>query len=76
MGIPKRCKSEGIDVLNAQLETLQGQVVEVDSVLAQTQDDIVLLKSKVPRWVNLASLLVTLLFLWFGVAQYVLLRSC
>lgn len=69
-------RTDKIDLLNAQLDTLQGQVVEVEDVIEQTQDDVALIKSRVPRWINLASLLVTLLFLWFGVAHYFLLRAC
>lgn len=69
-------RAENIDALNQQMNRLQEQVVAVDGVIEQTQADVADMKRKVPRWINLASLLVTLLFLWFGAAQYVLLRAC
>lgn len=67
---------EKIDALNEQLDTLQERAVEVQTTLAQTKDDVVSIKRKVSRWIDLGSLLVTFIFVWFGAAQYSLLRVC
>ena len=69
-------RNDKIDALNEQLDTLQLRSAEIETAIEQTESDVAVIKSKVPRWVNIGSLIVTLLFIWFGVAQYFLLRNC
>lgn len=68
-------RTEKVDQLNNQLDLLEANAAEVQSAISQTSGDVAEIKLKIPRWVNLGSLIVTLIFLWFGVAQYLLLRS-
>ena len=63
-----------IDDLNAQVDRLEGESAEFQSTIAQTQTEIDELKRKIPRWIDLGSLIVSLIFLWFGIAQYLLLK--
>ena len=67
-------RTEKIDELNQQLDQLETNSAEVQTVIDQTQGDVADLKHKVPRWINLGSLIVTLIFLWFGIAQYFLMQ--
>lgn len=69
-------RTETIDELDRQVDQLQVQVAAVDVAIVQTQSDVAVIKSKVPLWIDQASLLVTLLFIWFGAAQYFMLRAC
>lgn len=68
-------RAEKIDQLNDQLDLLEENSAEVQSVISQTGEDVAEIKMKIPRWINLGSLIVTLIFLWFGFAQYFLMRS-
>ena len=69
-------RNDKIDALNEQLDTLQLRSSEIETTIEQTESDVAVIKSKVPRWVNIGLMIVTLLFIWFGVAQYFLLRNC
>lgn len=68
-------RTDKIDALNDQLDTLQRRSADVQTALDQTQNDVASMKQKIPRWINVGTLLMTLLLLWFGVAQYCLLRA-
>ncbi|MEM7535319.1 MAG: hypothetical protein AAF639_24290 [Chloroflexota bacterium] len=65
-----------IDALNEQLDALQSGSANVSAVINQTANDVASIKDNVPRWIDLGSLIVTLIFIWFGMAQYFLFRSC
>ena len=67
-------RTDRIEALNEQFDTLQSETAEVQAALDQTETEVATIKSKIPRWINLGSLLVTLIFVWFGVAQYYLIR--
>ncbi len=68
-------RTEKIDQLNNQLDLLEGRSAELQTAISQTSDDVTEIKQKISRWIDLGSLSTTLLFLWFGVAQYLLMRS-
>ena len=68
-------KNEKVDELNAQLDLLAANSAEVQTAISQTSEDVAEIKQKVPRWIDLGSLIVTLIFLWFGTAQYLLMRN-
>ncbi len=68
-------RTEKVDQLNNQLDLLEANAAEVQTAISQTSDDVAEIKLKLPRWVNLGSLIVTLIFLWFGFAQYLLMHS-
>ncbi|MFK7801357.1 MAG: hypothetical protein AB8G95_06985 [Anaerolineae bacterium] len=68
-------RTEKVDQLNDQLDLLEENSAEVQTAISQTSDDVAEIKLKIPRWINLGSLIVTLIFLWFGFAQYFLMRS-
>ena len=68
--------SEQIDVLDAHLDTLQTQAVEMELAIADASEELASLKRHIPLWINVGSLLVTLIFCWFGAAQFALLRVC
>ena len=67
-------QSDKVDTLIGQLNILQTHLDDVENVIAQTENDVAEIKSDLPRWVDIGSLIVTLLFTWFGVAQYFLLH--
>jgi hypothetical protein len=71
----KAGRDDKVDTLTEQLDTLQSHTSEVKAAIGQTENDIAVIKSKVPRWINLGSTLVTLIFIWFGAAQYFLFRA-
>ena len=64
-----------IDQLGEGLDQLEAKSAEVQEVIDQTSADVEEIKIKIPRWINLGSLTVTLVFIWFGIAQYLLFRS-
>ena len=68
--------SEQIDVLDAHLDTLQTQAVEMELAIADASEELASIKRRIPLWINVGSLLVTLIFCWFGAAQFALLRVC
>ncbi len=68
-------RDDKVDTLTEQLDTLQAHTSEVKVAIGQTENDVAVIKSNVPRWVNLGSLTVTLFFIWFGTAQYFLFRT-
>ena len=68
-------RNDKIDTLNEQLDTLQLRSAEIETAIEQTENEVAVIKSKVPRWVNIGSMIVTLIFLWFGAAQYFLFRA-
>lgn len=68
-------RDEKIEELNQQLDRLEANSAEVQTVIDQTQTDVADLKIKIPRWIDLGSLIVTFIFLWFGVAQYFLMQN-
>lgn len=68
-------RSEAIETLNAELDLLGVQTTALQSAIDDTRNDVAALKQRVPRGVNLAALGVSLVFVWFGIAQYTLLRS-
>lgn len=68
-------RSEAVDALNAELDELQTRAAELQDALAQVTDDLATFKSRVLRGVDLVALGVTLIFVWFGAAQYTLIRS-
>lgn len=68
-------RTDRIDAINAELAALRATSVELQTAIAETANDVATLKRRLPRWIDLASLIVTLIFLWFGAAQYSLLRS-
>ena len=68
--------SDEIDALNEQLDALQAGSADVRTVINQTAADVATIKGNVPRWIDLGSLIVTLVFIWFGMAQYFLFHRC
>ncbi|MBT3313949.1 MAG: hypothetical protein HN390_04980 [Anaerolineae bacterium] len=68
-------RDDKVGALTEQLDTLQSQTSEVQAAVEKTQSDVAVIKSKVPRWVNIGSMTVTLVFVWFGAAQYFLFRA-
>ncbi|MEM8857908.1 MAG: hypothetical protein AAGD96_06285 [Chloroflexota bacterium] len=66
---------EKIDQLANNLETLETKSKEVQTVIDQTQEEVNEIKIKVPRWINIGSLIVTFIFAWFGIAQFLLARQ-
>lgn len=68
--------NDQVSMLETQLETLHGQATEVEAAIVQVGDEVASAKEKIPLWIDLGSLLVTLAFLWFGTAQYTLMRAC
>ena len=68
-------RTDRIDAINAELAALRVSSVELQTAIEETANAVATIKRRLPRWIDLASLIVTLLFLWFGVAQYSLLRN-
>lgn len=68
-------RTERIDDLNTQLDKLETQSAEIQTTISQTQTEVDDVKRKIPRWINLGSLILTLIFLWFGIAQYLLFKK-
>ena len=68
-------RAEKVAQLSEGLTQLEAKSTEVQEVIDQTAADVNEIKVKVPRWINLGSLIVTLVFIWFGIAQYLLFRT-
>ena len=68
-------RTEKVDQLSEGLTQLEAKSTEVQEVIDQTAAEVDEIKIKIPRWINLGSLIVTLVFIWFAVAQYLLFRS-
>lgn len=64
-----------VNALNAELDSLQTDLTAIDVAIDETQTNLAEVESKVPRWIDTGSIIVTLLFVWFGAAQYFLLQS-
>ncbi len=68
-------RTESVDELNDQIALLGKNSAEVQTTISQTSDDVAEIKRKALRWIDLGSLSVILIYLWFGAAQYLLMRS-
>jgi methyl-accepting chemotaxis protein len=68
-------RSDKIDMLTEQLDILQSNLAAIETAINQTENDVADIKSKLPRWINTGSLIVTLIFSWFGIAQSFLLQN-
>ncbi|MEL7233431.1 MAG: hypothetical protein AAFV33_13785 [Chloroflexota bacterium] len=68
-------RTEAIETLDAELETLTVRVTALQSAVAEAQDDVAVLNRRVLRWIVLVAVAVTVIFVWFGAAQYTLIRS-
>jgi hypothetical protein len=67
-------RRDKIDTLTEQLDTLQLNLTEMETAINQTENDVADIKNILPRWINIGSFIVTLIFVWFGIAQYFLFR--
>jgi chromosome segregation ATPase len=68
-------RSDRLNALNDQLDTLQVNLTEINTAITETETNVADVKSKLPRWIDTGAIIVTLVFLWFGAAQFLLLRS-
>lgn len=66
---------EVVDELANGLASLEETSREVQDAIGQTQTEVNEIKISIPRWIDIGSLIVTLIFLWFGIAQFLLLRQ-
>ncbi len=66
---------EVIEAIDTQLETLTVRVTALQNAVAEAQNNVAIFKPRVLRWINLGALLVTSIFVWFGAAQYTLIRT-
>lgn len=67
--------SQATNAISNELTELRVVVAEVDSELTQVEEKVSATKQRLPGWIDLASLLITFIFLWFSVAQYCLIRN-
>ncbi|MFZ4661463.1 MAG: hypothetical protein ACOYNY_30930 [Caldilineaceae bacterium] len=68
-------RTDRIDAMNTELNALRAKSTALQTAIDAAANDVATIKRRVPRWVDLGSLIITLLFVWFGVAQYNLLRN-
>lgn len=68
-------RAEVIEAIGAELGPLKARVTILENLVAETQDDVAVLKPRVLLWIDLGALVVTVIFVWFGAAQYTLIRS-
>ena len=67
--------NQATNAISNELTDLRGVVADVDSELAQVEEQVATTKQRLPWWIDLGSLLITFVFLWFGIAQYCLVRN-
>ena len=68
--------SDQMDALDAQLDALNRHAMEVELAIVHVEEKVAAVKGRIPLWIDLGSLAVTLVFLWFAAAQFALLRAC
>ena len=73
---PEHARGAQIDALDAQLDALHRHTTEADLAIVHLDEEVAIAKRRVPFRIDLGSLAVTLVFLWFGAAQFALLRAC
>ncbi len=71
----QQTRTEAMGTINTELDALEARSSELQTAIDETSNDVAKLKRRVPRWIDLWSVGVTLLFVWFGTAQYTLIRS-
>lgn len=68
-------REERIAALNEQLDALQVNLTEIDTAISQTETNVADVKSSLPRWIDIGAIVVTLIFVWFGAAQFFLMQN-
>lgn len=68
-------RADVISLINTELDMLNVRSSELQTAIDETRQDVAMFKRRVSRWINLAALGVTSIFVWFGAAQYTLIRS-
>jgi hypothetical protein len=68
-------RTEMIAAIDGQLENLTVRGTALQNALAQAQDTVIVLQQRVLRGIYLGVFAVTIIFVWFGAAQYTLIRS-
>lgn len=63
-------RTDTIDAINSELDTLKARSVALQTAIDEISNDVAHVKTHVPHWINLVSFVITLLLLWFGIAQY------
>lgn len=68
-------RTDAIDLINTELDTLSERTSKLQSTIEDANSNLAQLKSRIPGYVDLVSVVITMLLLWFGVAQYNLLYN-
>lgn len=68
-------RTDAIDLINTELDTLNERTSKLQSTIEDANSNLAQLKSRIPGYVDLVSVVITMLLLWFGVAQYTLLYN-
>ena len=62
-----------IDNIDQELEGFQSRLNEAENNVNETGTAVAEVTANVPRWIDIASIIISLLIIWLGVAQYSLL---
>ncbi|HMN26682.1 MAG TPA: hypothetical protein PKE45_00905 [Caldilineaceae bacterium] len=62
-----------LDQVEARLQTMESQLNTLAARIDEAQAQIAQIEGQIPLWVNWATVALTLLFIWLGIAQYCLL---
>jgi len=68
-----QASTQTIAELDAELETVQGELAGLQTQLSDAQATLAEIEKRIPWWIDLGSLSLTLVFVWYGVAQGCLL---
>ena len=77
--LDQRVEGEGLGALGAQIDAellqLQGLIQSVNRSVEDANSTVVQLQEDLPGWIDMASIVLTLLLLWLGLAQFSLLAQ-
>lgn len=62
-----------IDTIDGEIAQVQTRLNDAESTANEAGATVVEIQLNIPRWIDIASVVLTLIFLWLGIAQYSLL---
>ena len=68
--------TQPLNRMNTRVEGIRGEVSDVEARAGAASDRLTHVQSQVPRWVDIASIVITLIFAWFMLSQVAVFVLC